>query len=518
MSARLRSVFGGVWSDDRLGALIAAGAAVAAGLLAGWLTPRGPLTVTAGLLTMVASLLLGLLAGLTMRSRWAMLLAPVIFVIVFELARIRADGPTVDGIHFSTYGLIAFVVGRGIHGVLALLPMALGAALGAAAARRSIDGPPAAHPRARAGLYFRRAVTALTAAVLLLVFVGVARQGSTDPILGDDGEPLEGSVAELTRVEIGGKDLAMMIRGRSTQNPVLLFLAGGPGGSELGAMREHLPALEDQFVVATWDQRGAGKSYAEIDPTETISPEQMVDDTIEVTNYLRDRFGREKIYLMGQSWGSFLGVLAIQEQPELYEAYIGTGQMVSPRETDRIFYQDTLEWARESGEDGLAETLEANGPPPYESILDYEPALLHEQDVYPYDHSRNSEGESGYSENLFVEEYTLLEQIHGLGAVFDTFSALYPQIQGIDLRESATRLEVPVYLIQGRNEAPGRATLAREWFRRLSVPSKELVVLDTSGHRPLFEQPARFTEAMEQVVPDGSQPVGTSGGPAGEGP
>jgi proline iminopeptidase len=462
--------------------------------------PRGPITTGDALATMIAGLAIGLVAGLALRSRWAMLVAPLAFAAVFELARLGTDGPTVDGIHATTMmGLIAFGVGRGIHGLLALLPMALGGALGAGIARR-IEGPPARRGWDGEGRYARRGVAALVGVVLVALAVAIARPASTDPIVGPDGVPVAGSVAELTRVEIGGHDLAMMIRGQSTENPVLLFLAGGPGGSELGAMRRHLPALEQDFVVVTWDQRGTGKSYDQLDPTATLTFDQAVSDTVEVTNYLRDRFGKEKIYLVGQSWGTILGVRAVQQHPELYQAFVGTGQMVSPRETDRIFYRDTLAWARETGNDDVVATLTDIGPPPYQSILDYEPLLSHEKDVYAYDHSQNAEGEGQMGENLFVEEYTLLEQIHIFAGVFDTFSVLYPQIQHIDFREDATRLDVPVYLVQGRHEARGRAVLANEWFEQLQAPSKKLIVLNTSGHRPLWEQPGQFHEVMTETV------------------
>jgi pimeloyl-ACP methyl ester carboxylesterase len=271
-------------------------------------------------------------------------------------------------------------------------------------------------------------------------------------------------------------------------------------------MRRHLEALEQDFLVVTWDQRGTGKSYSELDPTSTLTLDQAVSDATEVTNYLRNRFGKEKIYLVGQSWGTILGVLAVQQHPELYQAFVGTGQMVSPRETDRIFYQDTLEWARQTGKDDVVATLTDIGPPPYPSILNYEPLLSYEKDVYPYNRSQNSEGEGQMSENLFVEEYTLLEQIHIFAGVFDTFSVLYPQIQDIDFREDATKLDVPVYLVQGRYEARGRAELANEWFEQLEAPSKKMIVLDTSGHRPLFEQPEQFTSVMTETVLAETQP------------
>src|SRR5690606_22711880 len=166
-------------------------------------------------------------------------------------------------------------------------------------------------------------------------------------------------------------------------NPVLLYLTGGPGGTDLGAIRRDV-TLEQDFTVVVWEQRGAGKSYAALDPTDTFTLDQLVSDAIEVTEYLRDRFDEEKIYLVGQSWGSTLGVLAAQARPDLYHAFVGVGQMVSPRETDILFWEDTLAWAEETGNVGLAETLRRNGPPPYDDLIRYDPVVSHEHDWNAY--------------------------------------------------------------------------------------------------------------------------------------
>ena len=450
---------------------------------------------------MAVTLLVGAVAGLLFRSRWAMLLAPVTFISVFELVRMGAQGPTVDAIHpFSTYGFMAFAVGRGFHGLVALVPMAFGAVIGAALARR-IQGA-SVGPRGwrKLAAYGRRGATALLGLALVVLAAGIARLATTDPILGPDGESLPGSIAELTRVEIGGHDLAMMIRGHSVDDPVLLFLAGGPGGSELGAFRRHANGLEEDFVVVTFDQRGTGKSYDQLEPTSTLTLDNAIADVLEVSRYLRERFEEDRIYLVGQSWGSTLGVLAVQREPELFRAFVGVGQMVNQRETDRIFYEDTLAWAREAGNTGLVGALTELGPPPYENVLGYETALSYEHDVYPYDHTPNSEGEGGFSENLVVEEYSLAEQVHTLGAFTDVFTILYPQLQEIDFRVDATQLDVPVYLVQGRYEARGRSELAEEWFEMLAAPYKEMIVFDTSGHRPLFEQPELFHQVMTETV------------------
>ncbi len=501
---RAGALLRGEVADRRLAWGLALLAAVGYGLLAAWWTPRGPMSTVEGLSAMGLGLLVGCVAGLLLRTRWAMLVAPLTFAIVFELARLGVSGPTVDGIHLTTaYGIMAFAVGRGVHALLALLPMVLGAALGAALARRRLSTR-----RRRKGLlsalslWLRRGVAVVTGLVLVALAVFIARPATTDPIVDADGRTVAGSVAELTRVEVGGRDLALMIRGRSTQNPVLLFLAGGPGGSELGAMRRHSEALEDDFVVVTFDQRGTGKSYDQLDPTDTMTLAGAVADAVAVTNYLRDRFDQEKVYLVGQSWGTTLGVLAVQQHPELYRAYVGVGQMVSQAATDKIFYEDTLAWAREEGNTELVDTLEANGPPPYADVLDYEAALSYEMEVHPYDHSPNSEGSGQMSENLFVEEYTLLDQVHILGATLDVFSVLYPQLQDIDFRTQATTLDVPVHLAQGRHEAPGRQRLAQEWFEQLRAPSKELTYFETSGHRPLWEQPTQFHDLMTAVLAD----------------
>ena len=117
-----------------------------------------------------------------------------------------------------------------------------------------------------------------------------------------------------------------------------------------------------------------------------------------------------------------------------------------------------------------------------------------------------TEGAGGFSENIFVEEYTLMEQLHNLAAFLDVFTVLYPQLQDIDFRTDATQLEVPVYLVQGRHEAPGRARPAEEWFGMLDAPKKQLIVLDTSGHRPPFEQPERFHRVMTDTVLSETRP------------
>ena len=156
--------------------------------------------------------------------------------------------------------------------------------------------------------------------LLMLVALFIMSPGKINPLETKEGEPLPNSVSEISYQMIGGMEQGMIIRGESDQNPVLLFLHGGPGTTEYIPSKNSTLNLEKNFTVCYWEQRGAGKSYAKANPEE-ITVDQLIADTIEVTNYLRERFGQEKIYLMGHSWGTFLGMQAAAQQPDLYQVY-----------------------------------------------------------------------------------------------------------------------------------------------------------------------------------------------------
>jgi pimeloyl-ACP methyl ester carboxylesterase len=497
---RGRTVLNLLWSDWRLGVLAAFALAAGFGLFSAWLTPRGPITTSEALISIAAALVIGVGAGLVMGNRWSILVTPVVFAGVFEVARLGVEGPTVDAINLSgMYGIFALVLGRGVHGLLVLAPLALGSVYGVWLAGRIGNTTSVT----MGGLGWT--LTGVTTLAIATMAFFIALPASTAPIVGADGEPLAGGVAELATVTIGGHDQTMMIRGRSVENPVLLYLTGGPGGTDIGAIRRDV-TLEQDFTVVAWDQRGAGKSYAALDPTDTFTTNQLVADTVEVTNYLRDRFGQEKIYLVGQSWGSTLGVLAAQQHPELYHAFVGVGQMVSQRETDIMFWEDTLAWAEETGNTGLAETLRRNGPPPYENLMHYDPFIAREHDWNPYpEFDSNNEMPA----ILFVPEYSWMDRINAFKGFLDTAGTLYPQLQGIDFRQNVTALDVPFYMIQGEHEARGRAVLAEEWFDMLDAPSKEAFTFEGAGHRAHFDRPGEFAEVMGHVLETSSSAPAT---------
>jgi len=299
--------------------------------------PRGPVTGGQGLVVIGVSLLVGMAAGFVTRSRWAVLLTTLAYIAAYELARIGIGGASLEQIRLdSANGIAAFVAGRGFHGLLALLPMVVGVNIGVALTRP------------------RRLLALVPTGILSLAVIGlavlVALPASTPAILGADGQPVPGSIAELTTVELGGREQAISIRATDPDSPVLLYLSGGPGQSDLAYARVLLEPLTQDNVVVVWDQRGSGTSYGALDPTSALTLDQAVADTIELSEYLGERFAEENIYLLGELWGATLGVLAVQERPDLFHAYIGSGQMVSQRETDRIIWRDLLAYADSHGQ------------------------------------------------------------------------------------------------------------------------------------------------------------------------
>lgn len=473
--------------------------ALAAGTVATVL-PRGPMTSGQSLAVLAVAVAVGLAAGALAATRWTVLAAPALWAAVAEVVRLDAAGPTVDAIRFdSVYAAAAFVTGRGFDAVVVLLPLAVGGAWGAWTARRreriGADGPPS---RLRA--VARGARLAVPTAVVVLLVAALARPAATEPITGPDGAVVPGSVAELVTVPIGGHDQSIMIRGRDADAPVLLFLEGGPGGTALGSMRYAGGPLEEHFVVATWDQRGTGRSADVREPAATLTVDQLVADTAEVAEYLTDRFGTGRVLLVGSSWGTTLGVLAAQQRPDLFLAYVGAGQMVDQQETDRLMWAESLAYAERVGDDAFAARLRDMGEPPYDDALLYPIAIASNPEWQDYASGPDHDGRSSYPANLLVAEYTLTEQVRSAAALIDTFALVYPQLQEIDFRTQVPRLEVPVLVVQGAHEAPGRDVLAREWAASLDAPEVTVVTFDHGGHTPHLDEPGRFADLLADLV------------------
>lgn len=333
------------------------------------------------------------------------------------------------------------------------------------------------------------------AALLTIVLAGCA---GTPPIADstNDGNGGAGAIASREIVEIDGTRQGVVIRGHDRDAPVMLWLAGGPGGSELGWTTRYLGELEKDVVFVNWDQPGVGMSYRAAD-WDTVTVEDFVDATIAMSEYLIDRFGTDRIILVGHSWGSIIGLQAVDRRPDLYSAYVGVGQQINSRENDRLGYEMVIEKAALRGDNRVIEKLSSFGPPPY-SAEEGKNYLYLFQKVHVY--SPHPSPEPSFTAMLFPKEYTLGNSINMLRGLSKGVANVYPQLAELDFEASIPAVEVPTFFFTGRYDETTVQDIAYRYFQSLEAPHKEFVWFERSGHNAPYQEPQRFVREMRERV------------------
>jgi proline iminopeptidase len=321
-------------------------------------------------------------------------------------------------------------------------------------------------------------------------------------------------VEELLEIPIGGTKQWISVRGRDRGNPVLLMIHGGPASPEMPSSWFFQNGWEDYFTVVQWDQRGSGKSYGSNDPDiirPTLTAQRMVDDAGEVVQFLRKRYAKDKIFVLGHSWGSLVGISLAHAHPEWLYAYIGSGQMTNGRENERVAYANTLRAAEVANNSPAIKELkaiapypEADGSVPIEKIGTERKwsvilgGLTYRRSTY------------GYYENLFrlSPEYTEQDV-----AAIDKGSALslgplLPVLSGFNY-SNVTEFKCPILLFEGRHDDTTPSEIAARWLERVQAPGKKLVWFENSSHMVMVEEPGRFlVHLVQDARPYAVQPAG----------
>jgi pimeloyl-ACP methyl ester carboxylesterase len=339
---------------------------------------------------------------------------------------------------------------------------------------------------------------------ILILFVALltVSPGKAIPFLDKSGKPLEGSISEKIHVNINGVEQGMFIRSKDSTNPVLLYLHGGMPDYFL--TQKYPTGLEDYFTVVWWEQRGSGLSYSADIPPETMTLEQMISDTKEVTNYLRKRFAQEKIYLMGHSGGSFIGIQVAARAPELYHAYIGVAQMSDQLKSEILAYEYMLKQFRENGNTKMVRKLEAAPVTMTEGIPDAY-CLLRDPAMHSLGigtmHDMRSVISGIILPSLTCKEYTLIEKINmWRGKSSSGISILWTDIIATNLTKQVPELKLPVYFFEGKYDYTVSCILAKDYFEKLKAPIKGFYTFEKSAHSPLFEEPEKMKHILQVDV------------------
>lgn len=364
-----------------------------------------------------------------------------------------------------------------------------------------------AHAATRTGL-LRLAAAASTAvaAGAVLRRTGFWSDGTPRPILGDDGRPVPGSVSEKVFLDINGSRQGMFLQSRDPSAPVLLFLHGGM--PEYFLTERYPTGLEDLFTVAWWEQRGAGLSYSPDLPRETLTSEQFIDDTLAVTDYLCDRFGADKVYLMAHSGGSFFGLQAAATAPERFHAYIGIGQIIDQLRSEVGAYDYMLQRYQELGDERMVRRLTkapatvADGiPTAYLRVRD---AAMHRLGVGTT-RDIDSVMTGFFWPSLRSPQYTPAEKVKmWRGKMASGVSSLWQETLTTDLSETVPELDLPLYLFHGVDDYTCSYPLARRYFETAQAPIKGFYTFPESAHSPFFEEPELTRRVLREDVLNGT--------------
>jgi pimeloyl-ACP methyl ester carboxylesterase len=303
------------------------------------------------------------------------------------------------------------------------------------------------------------------------------------------------AVHESNYVRIGGIDQWIQIRGDNRANPVLLWLNGGPGVSTIRAT----PAFrswERVFTMVMWDQRGEGKTFQRNGTSEanSMTIPRMVDDGIELARYLCTHLHRRKIILLGHSWGSILGIHMAKTHPELFLAYVGTGQATERRTQLEAGYEGLL--ARAKPGSSAAQELTALGPPPWKSEDAYDAVNAWAAELDPPPQPMSADDDEYWRSRVRV-----VPAPSYLAAGIKLSSAtLSPGIAKENLPNFATEFSVPIIFIQGYDDLLTTTEVVKDYFNSIAAPSKRFVELPLAGHDAIFGDTNEFLEQLVEQL------------------
>ena len=350
----------------------------------------------------------------------------------------------------------------------------------------------------------RKAAATITAA---LVVAGMAAdepstkltsRAETTAIIANTRKILTpNGVERLEKLHVSGIDQWVSIRGTDRRNPVLLYIHGGPGYVSIPMSWWFTRGLEEYFTVVQWDQRAAGKTYLLNEPAKvssTLTAERMISDVEEMAAWVRREFGKEKIFVLGHSFGSFVGLQFAQRHPEWLFAYIGVGQCTDGPESERRGWRFAIDSARRAGNSAGVNELEAiapyaasDRPIPIEDIYVQRKWVGYYGGVMAYRTDNSADSNlAKLSPDYSEEEISHIWD----GNKFAT-PRLLPAVVATDLSR-ISKLSVPVILLEGRHDMNVNSEVAAAWFEKVKAPEKHLVWFEHSGHMPMTEEPGKF--------------------------
>ena len=301
-------------------------------------------------------------------------------------------------------------------------------------------------------------------------------------------------IDEAGYVPIGGIEQWVKIRGRDRANPVLLFLHGGPGDVTSCWTFASFAPWEERFTVVQWDERGAGRTLKKSGPgiAPTLTVDRMARDGVELAEYLRKHLEKDKIILVAHSFGSLLGLRMVQTRPDLFYAYVGTGQVADETKNYAVAYDSLLQKAHAVGNQRALEELTKVGPPPYSSGEGYRTQ---------WKWANSFEGADAFIASTLglalVAPGCSVEDINDSGTGQElSAERLVPQTKSSGPKELGLKFSIPIFFFQGAEDFTTPIALAHDYLEAIQAPRKEFVPIAGAGHFAVFMHSDRFLEEL----------------------
>ncbi|MFD3157998.1 alpha/beta fold hydrolase [Haloimpatiens sp. FM7330] len=309
------------------------------------------------------------------------------------------------------------------------------------------------------------------------------------------------SVYELKKIEIGGIEQWILIRGKNRDNPILLFLHGGPGSAQIAVSKAYFSKLEENFIVVNWDQRGAGLSYSKDIPKNTMTVKNFVNDTKELIYYLLNTYNKKKIFLVGHSWGSGLGILVADKYPQLIQTYVGIGQIGDMQENEKIAYEYVYNYAHKTNNIRAIKQLKKIGEPPYNKLINSMRIRSRWTNrfggkLYKFDMKQ-------FMLNFLISsEYTIADAYKFIKGNSYSMKTMWEEVSNLNLLNLVPKLNVPVYFLLGKYDYTVPFEIAEKYFNKLTAPFKEIIWFNNSAHCIPFEEPLKFQKLLIDKLTD----------------
>ncbi|MBW6411188.1 alpha/beta fold hydrolase [Clostridium weizhouense] len=330
--------------------------------------------------------------------------------------------------------------------------------------------------------------------IILSIIALLFRPTYTPSIDGDK------SISKLVNIKVCGQNQTLLIRGKNKENPIILFLHGGPGLAQICYARKYQSKLEDDFLVVNWDQRGSGKSYSFFMNKDNFTKNQLAKDAREIIDYLCKNYGKDKIILVGHSWGTELGMNIIKNDSSKILAYIGVGQVVNNTEGECISYEHAIDLAKQNQDNSALNILEDIGNPPYKDVIK---ATLEKENIIkkycPLEKDINVTKDV-VEGCLFSPESNWLDAIKYICGNKLSAEKLWGTNKDFNLFNDVKKVDIPIYFCAGRYDYTTPSVLVEKYYKMLQAPYKEFIWFENSAHYPQYTESDKFHNLLLDIL------------------